>query len=292
VSEPPVTTPAVPTPSTPPDGASDRIALDGFPRGARAGDFFHAVLEVVDFQNAGDEELFDAANEKFEQFGFARGLSPETRDALLSSAVRALRETLTTPLAAASGVRLADLPLGRRLSELEFRVPVAANGEPLTPQHLAAAFRAHPSPELLPSYADRVERLAFPSLRGFLKGYIDLVFMHEDRWYVVDYKTNHLGDFASDYHAARMGEEMAYLQYHLYTLAVERLIRRFVRDYSYERHFGGVFYLFMKGMRPGAPGGVFFEKPPLARLEALSLALGGTRARTLGETLGRRGARA
>jgi len=262
---------------------SDRIALDGFPRGRRAGDFFHSILEVIDFTTADSEELIDTTNEKFEQFGFARGEPLERRDEFIALAIRALRHTLDTPLDAGSGLSLSAIPKERRLSELEFRVPVASSppGLELTPKRLAAAFRAHPSPALPASYADRVERLAFPALSGFLKGYIDLVFVHDERFYVVDYKTNHLGDVIGDYDTARMTAEMAeshyFLQYHLYTLAVERLFRRFHPGYSYDRNFGGVYYLFMKGMRPGAPGGVFFEKPPLARLDALSRALGGER---------------
>jgi len=262
---------------------SDRIALDGFPRGRRAGDFFHSILEVIDFTTASYEELVDPVSEKYEQFGFARSEPPERRDEFIALAIRALRETLETPLDRAAGLSLGAIPKERRLSELEFRVPVApgASGLELTPKRLAEAFRAHPSPALPASYADRVERLAFPALSGFLKGYIDLVFQHDGRFYVVDYKTNHLGDVIGEYDTARMTAEMAeshyFLQYHLYTLAVVRMLRRFHPGYGYDAHFGGVYYLFMKGMRPGAPGGVFFEKPPLARLDALSFALGGER---------------
>jgi exodeoxyribonuclease V beta subunit len=167
------------------------------------------------------------------------------------------------------------------LNELEFRVPVAASrGQlALTAARLADAFRSHPSTELPRTYADRVSRLAFPTLNGFLKGYIDLVFEHDGRFYVVDYKTSHLGDTLSDYSFPRMQAEMAeshyFLQYHLYTLAVHRLLARFQRGYDYERGFGGVLYLFLKGMRPGSPHGIFYEKPPLSRLEALGRALQG-----------------
>jgi exodeoxyribonuclease V beta subunit len=259
---------------------SDRIALDGFPRGRRAGDFFHSILEEIDFSTAGDEELIDAANEKLEQLGFAGAEPLETRDRYIALAVRGLREFLETPLDRA-GLRLVDVPLDRRLSELEFRVPVAPGrgASALTPKRLSEVFRRHPSAALPCEYADRVEALRFSALAGFLKGYVDLVFLHGDRYYVVDYKTNHLGDFVGDYHVERMAAEMAeshyFLQYHLYTLAVTRLFERFVRGYAYETHFGGVYYLFMKGMRPGAPGGVFFEKPPRERLDALSRALWG-----------------
>jgi exodeoxyribonuclease V beta subunit len=96
---------------------------------------------------------------------------------------------------------------------------------------------------------------------------------------VVDYKTNHLGDFTDEYHPGRLGEAMAgshyFLQYHLYSLAVDRFLRRFQPGYDYSTGFGGVFYLFVKGMQPEGASGVFFEKPPAARMAALSAALGG-----------------
>jgi exodeoxyribonuclease V beta subunit len=96
---------------------------------------------------------------------------------------------------------------------------------------------------------------------------------------VVDYKTNHLGELASEYDAPRMAREMAdshyYLQYHLYTLAVDRFLGRVEPGYDYETKFGGVFYLFVKGLQPGGKTGIFFEKPPVARLRALSASLDG-----------------
>jgi exodeoxyribonuclease V beta subunit len=257
------------------------IDLLTFPRGRRAGDYFHAILEELDFCDPAGPAVFDLADAKLDAFGFGRDEAAETRSAWLAEAVAALEHFLETPLGPAAPFRLADVPLEKRLNELEFRVPVAARpGQTaLTSSRLAAAFREHPSSELPRSYAERVERLSFPALNGFLKGYIDLAFEHEGRFYVVDYKTSHLGDTLGDYSFLRMQAEMAeshyFLQYHLYTLAVHRLLARFQPGYDYERGFGGVLYLFLKGMRPGSAHGIFFEKPPLARLDAIGRALGG-----------------
>jgi exodeoxyribonuclease V beta subunit len=124
-----------------------------------------------------------------------------------------------------------------------------------------------------------LEQLSFLPLRGFIRGFIDLVFEHEGRFYVVDYKTNHLGNQLLDYRPNRVSDAMVsghyFLQYHLYALAVHRYLERRLRGYDYERHFGGVLYLFIKGMTPssGMESGVFFERPPRARLAQLSRAL-------------------
>jgi exodeoxyribonuclease V beta subunit len=259
--------------------------LREFPRGRRAGDYFHSLFEELDFATVSDEDILDLANEKLEGFGFGRGVEQSVRDGWVSEALAAMRHSLATPLYAGPhaerGFSLSDVALERRFSELEFRVPVAlAGGARLLPERLARAFADHPSTELPASYAERVRELGFESLSGFLKGFIDLVFEHDGRFYVVDYKTNHLGDFVDEYGPERMGAAMAdshyFLQYHLYTLAVDRFLGRFQPGYDYASGFGGVFYLFIKGMRPGGRAGVFFEKPPLARMQALSAALEGS----------------
>jgi exodeoxyribonuclease V beta subunit len=259
----------------------ERIVLDGFPRGRVSGDFFHAILEELDFESATGAEILDLASEKLEAFGLARGTAAPVVDRLLAQVVESLRHLLDTPLAPAGGVRLRDVAKARRFSELEFHVPVAdprRTRSRLDRKALEAVFREHPSPALPAAYAERVGRLGFAPLSGFLKGYIDLVFVHAGRWYVVDYKTNHLSDFTRDYDdehmTGAMSESHYFLQYHLYTLAVTRFLRRYEPGFDYERNFGGALYLFVKGMRPGKTTGIFFEKPPLARLGALSRALG------------------
>jgi len=256
------------------------IVLSEFPRGSRAGNFFHEIFEHIDFAATEPADLLEVVTEKFEKFGFSREFQGPSHDLLLGQAMNAVRDTLETSLDA-KGLRLADIERERRFNELEFRVPVAHGGarDSVTVRRLASVFAEHPSPEVPVGYAERVERLRFSSLHGYLKGYIDLVFFHEGLWYVVDYKTNHLGEQLADYDQPRMQRAMAdshyYLQYHLYTLAVDRFLRRVEPRYDYESSFGGVFYLFIKGLCPGQKTGIFFEKPPRARLAALSALLDG-----------------
>jgi exodeoxyribonuclease V beta subunit len=109
---------------------------------------------------------------------------------------------------------------------------------------------------------------------------MDLVFRHEDRFYVADYKSNRLGEHAADYAQAQLVRSMRdhhyFLQYHLYVLALHRHLALRVPDYDYERHFGGVYYLYVRGMSPDhAPGtGVFFDRPPRVLIDALAAAIG------------------
>jgi exodeoxyribonuclease V beta subunit len=195
---------------------------------------------------------------------------------------------LDTPLTelADGPLRLADVPPSERLNELEFCLPVggrmpSSDHRALGAHDLARVFADHPSEVLPPRYADAVARLGFIPLAGFLRGFIDLVFRRGERYYLVDYKANHLGPSAADYAPAKLGDAMLrgqyFLQYHLYALALHRHLARRVPAYSFERHFGGVFYLFIKGMGPGhGSAGVFYEKPPLERLIALGALLSRT----------------
>jgi len=102
-----------------------------------------------------------------------------------------------------------------------------------------------------------------------LKGFIDLVFVYQGRYYVLDYKSNHLGDNQADYTADAIEQVMIEhryeLQYQLYTLALHRFLRSRIPSYNYEQHFGGAYYLFLRGMQVETADqyGVFFTKPSL-----------------------------
>ena len=66
-----------------------------------------------------------------------------------------------------------------------------------------------------------------------------------------------------------IAREHYYLQYLIYTVAVHRYLRTRIPGYAYEQHFGGVFYLFLRGMSAGTGEGVFFDRPSLALVNAL-----------------------
>jgi len=130
--------------------------------------------------------------------------------------------------------------------------------------------------------ADR-PRVEGGRFNGMLKGFIDLVFEHNGRYYVLDYKSNVLGDNDSAYTNQAMGEailEKRYdLQYVLYLLALHRLLKARLPDYDYDQHVGGAVYLFLRGIHaPGA--GAFCDKPPKALMEQLDAMFDGKAAAT------------
>jgi exodeoxyribonuclease V beta subunit len=105
---------------------------------------------------------------------------------------------------------------------------------------------------------------------------MDLVCRHGERWYLLDWKSNHLGNrveaYGPDPLAAEMGRSLYPLQYLLYTVSLDRYLRLRVPDYDYDRHFGGVRYLFLRGVN-GAAGpeyGVFSDRPHRALVAELA----------------------
>lgn len=257
-------------------GAGPKVSLVDFPRGARAGTFFHAILEVLDFQEPDRDERAELVRLQLERHGYPA-------DTWTDVVTDALDQVLATPILA-DGLRLLDVSTSQRLDEMQFTVPTAhglaePGGRTPTPADLGRLVRDVPDPGLPPGFAESLEALSFTPLQGFLTGFIDLIFEHQGRWYVVDYKSNHLGDHRSDYARDQLPAAVLHghyaLQYLLYTVALDRFLSHRLPGYTYETHFGGVAYLFFKGMHPdlGCESGVFWHRPRQALIDGLSALL-------------------
>jgi exodeoxyribonuclease V beta subunit len=238
--------------------------------GARAGNFVHRVLEKLDFVHGSMAELCARLDD----------IVPRTpvERASFDSLADGIADVLDVPLGGAAGsLKLRQLSLRQRLNELEFILPVAGGNSPrLTVSKLAAVFARHAATPAQSRYAQRLEHLGFAVLEGYLRGFIDLVFEHDGRWYIVDYKTNFLGAAPIDYIGSALETPMALhhypLQYHLYTVALHRHLSARLAGYDYDRHFGGVYYLFLRGMSARFPAGngIWYDRPPRAMVDDLS----------------------
>lgn len=154
----------------------------------------------------------------------AFGYAPDWQPVLERLVADVLGSTLN-----AAGLRLADVSRGERLIELEFAFPFGS-----------AAERA-----------------------GYMKGFIDLVFRHEDRWYIVDWKSNWLEDYGPAALAAAMQAHRYDLQARIYAAALKRALAAREPQRDWEASFGGVFYLFLRGMAPGSSDGIHFSRPAI-----------------------------
>ncbi|MBP5231737.1 MAG: PD-(D/E)XK nuclease family protein, partial [Clostridia bacterium] len=106
--------------------------------------------------------------------------------------------------------------------------------------------------------------------KGILNGIIDLVFEHDGKYYIVDWKTNWLGssdaDYTPDRVRAAMGNAGYVLQSYLYAAALLQMLRQRGMDYD---SFGGVYYFFLRGLKRGTENGIWYDLPPLDCLENL-----------------------
>jgi exodeoxyribonuclease V beta subunit len=217
----------------------DKDHIFSFPRGARAGSFMHALFENMDFTKH-DAELI---NIQLANFGY----DVEKWQAVIKTLVD---DVLNTPLAQPD-FSLSRISRHKRLNELEFYYPLSN----VTFQDLRALFAEFGHHV---SLREESNRLAFAPVRGFMKGYIDMVFEYEGCYYLVDYKSNMLGTLPQAYHHSYLKEVMTregyILQYHIYAVALHRYLSARLPNYRYEEHFGGVYYLFLRGMSPEGGG--------------------------------------
>ncbi len=250
-----------------PDGLreSNNLDLFAFPKGAGAGLFFHDLIEHFDFTNS-DASLRSAlVVEKLKAHGFGNEWSKAVEGML----ARLGRVSLTTERMENSFC-LSDVPLRKRINEMEFHYPIKS----ITPDTIVRLFQDHGRPFVKQMPLQHWRRLNFSTVHGFMKGYIDMIFEHDNRYYLVDWKSNHLGNAYEDYEAtaieAAMTGSFYYLQYHLYAVALDRWLQGRVEGYRYDRHFGGVFYLFIRGIdKPGRDCGIFYDLPDLEMVSSL-----------------------
>ncbi|MEF9888386.1 exodeoxyribonuclease V subunit beta [Citrobacter sp.] len=216
-----------------------------FPRGASPGTFLHSLFEDLDFTQPVDSRWVE---EKLALGGYDAHWTPvltEWLDAILQAP---LNET---------GVSLSHLSAREKQVEMEFYLPIS---QPLMASQLDALIRQYDP------LSAGCSGLDFMQVRGMLKGFIDLVFRHQGRYYLLDYKSNWLGEDSSAYTQQAMASAMQAhrydLQYQLYTLALHRYLRHRITDYEYERHFGGVIYLFLRGIDSENPQqGIYATRP-------------------------------
>ncbi|MGD9164931.1 MAG: exodeoxyribonuclease V subunit beta, partial [Chromatiales bacterium] len=235
--------------------------IHGFPRGSGAGRCLHAILERVEFCDLQKTDLAATIAEQLRLHGIE-----DRWTAVLEQMVGNLVSTPLNP----QGLTLSQITGAQRINEMAFHFPVHG----LDPQQIKRLGERHRFSQA-PVLIEGLGGVASGRLNGFIKGFIDLVFEWRGRYYLADYKSNWLGQGVDAYHQsalqAAMLEHGYPLQYALYTLALHRYLHRRLAHYDYERHFGGVYYLFLRGMTPqaGPDFGVVAERPACEFVNAL-----------------------
>lgn len=161
-------------------------------------------------------------------------------------------------------IRLCDLPDSARLNEMEFHFSL----RDCDARDLLALLKGH---------GMLLQREDFPFLRrlnGLMTGKVDLIYRHEGRFYICDYKSNRLPGYDSERCLQAMRDSEYDFQALIYTLALHRWCKFRLPDYDYDRHMGGVRYLFCRGLdadKAGSSGiaALRFEHALIEQLENL-----------------------
>ena len=239
-------------PETPaPRVEAEPAGLHAFAAGAGPGTCLHEILQYAAWSDTEDARTANHATiaNRLQQHGLDKASRHRAPIDPALEVERLVERIATAPLFGATAPR--DLEASSMVAEWDFTVPLGA----VAPSALAAVFREHGAAPFGPDYAESLARLSSSAIDGFLTGSADLVAQADERWWIVDWKSNRLGNDFEAYgpHAleAAMREHHYGLQLHLYTLGLHRFLKSRARPeapYDYETHIGGATYAFLRGL--------------------------------------------
>lgn len=233
--------------------AYDTFIFQTLRSGAKTGELIHFLLENIHFAD-------DSRWEKWIEEGIRRFV-PTQRDLYLPMLRQMLSQVLNAHIQInGASFTLASIDRSRRINEFEFDFPVSlfrpADLNALTNETTPIIVKGFPHP-----------------LEGIMNGKMDLFFEHDGRYYILDWKTSHLGADRASYSTpaltAAMREHNYHLQYLIYTLAAKKYLESRLPGFNYEAQFGGVIYCFIRGVRSGSGNGIYTIKPPIETIRAL-----------------------
>lgn len=240
---------------TPPFKTSTNIEIDlqlELPKGATTGNVLHHLLEFNLFNTLAT--VTTGINLQRDKICIQHGLvleNPELINQLLANVVN-------TPLSLDDPeFCLKNLAPQSYSKEMPFYLAI----QPLQVSALNNLLLSEPN----------FQALMPQQLAGYLTGFIDLVCEYRGYYYVIDYKSNYLPNYDAENLALAMQQHNYGLQYWLYSLVLHLYLQENLPNYSYAQHFGGVKYLFVRGMQAEIPAsGVYATKPDIETLNKLA----------------------
>lgn len=229
-----------------------------FPQGAKVGNALHLLLERIVFNRAVSDENIMATCQTL-----------QLSESWYLPLQQWLQQILQTPLN--DDFCLQTLAQHDCLKELGFFISI---DKPLQMPVLNQLLQQYHPLAALQS------PLQLDQIQGMLRGFVDLICRVNGQYYLLDYKSNFLGEGYQAYSEEMLTQAVAYhrydLQYLIYTLALHRYLRQRDPHYEYQHHFGGVYYLFLRGMN-GADRttGIYYHKPDYRLIDGLDRLLAG-----------------
>ncbi|WP_395338361.1 exodeoxyribonuclease V subunit beta [Ningiella sp. W23] len=252
-----------------PEGNTDELALRfRAPRNADTGNLLHNILEDHDFS-----QPFNISEHHAHLVAYAPAQASNQNDSFgidEEELSQWIEDVLACPIyiqgeQSSATFHLNDLKY--TLKEPEFYFPIEEVSM-ATLMHMLAKHRGLSADELM---------LNKETINGMMHGFIDLLFEHEGKYYVADYKSNYLGDDFADYHYEALHQSIMEhnydLQYLIYSWALHKFLLSRLADYNFSQHFGGVYYFYLRGMSSQGPkgSGVFYQAISQSDLNRLSM---------------------
>ena len=262
----------------PESGDGERLPVFRVRGGVAIGSCWHEVLEEIAF-DADSDEIRKVAEDKLLAYGFdpTEDVGGKTvLDVTCNMVEKVLSQQITAPDGKVFTLR--DVSWQERMSEQEFNFPSALSAEDTTA--LAEAIRKHwQDDSTKQDFLRALEGWERHIPKGFINGFIDLVFRHDGYFYVVDWKSNGLGWTPESFTEESVRREMAshgyFFQYLLYTAVLQRYLKDLPGfGYEWASHFGGIRYVFLRGVAVGRQAAVFADRPGEELLDEIGAVLG------------------
>lgn len=284
------------------DDSKDKDLINfNFAKGSTAGSFLHKIMEIVlakdDVDKTDKDSLYNFVNSQL-KYDFYHLVSKSGDDedaknekivALSSWLYDILNANLLPKAKDGDQVKLSNLKALDCARELDYFLPC---------KDFKVRVLNGICHDFYESEVKAFEMLSVPELpdlkksnfKGYMNGSLDLVAKFDTetgpKFYMIDYKSNYLGNSFSQYTQQKILKSIFESRYDVqilfYSLALYRFLKTTLPNFSYEKDFGGVMYLYLRGMNSfdtKSPG-QFYVKPSEALIDRLDRLFKGINDRT------------
>ncbi len=239
--------------------ADSSINIFNFLAGAKTGTCWHEIFEDLNFK-ADDEVIAETVKEKLTVYSLNNGNSEAEVYEKEACVINMVKNVLNATLSMENKLKLSYIDNSDKLSEMEFNFSL---NKRFTTDRISDCLI-----DFTKKFGINSKNIVWNQhlVTGFMTGFIDLVFRHNNNFYIVDWKSNKLDGspegFDQNGLKAEIGRHHYYLQYLIYTVALDKYLSMTMKNYDYDKHYGGIYYIFLRGVcEDDTDRGIFYDRP-------------------------------